>query len=59
MTECRTHVLTMIAASPVAARTAGPMALPGKERLMEKVILPTVFGFAAMMSLWAVTVQVV
>lgn len=49
----------MIAQTPCAARTAGhrsrrfPACLE-RRTTMEKVIIPTIVGFAALMSLWAV-----
>ena len=47
---------------PVADCTAGPAHPAWKvreEMQMEKVIVPTVFGFAAMMGLWAIVGAVV
>jgi hypothetical protein len=45
-----------------AARTAGHLIAKGSAwkglKTMEKVIIPTLFGFVSMMSLWAITVTI-
>ncbi|WP_299719449.1 hypothetical protein [uncultured Tateyamaria sp.] len=64
LTACRTHLDGMNAGQSAPrhapqATTHGFPACLERRKTMEKVIIPTVFGFASMMGLWAVVGAVI